>query len=99
MRLIISVGGNIAYDHFKKSGFSHIAKGANVPIPSTFISYSKKKCSFGKAIQITLDVKSGMDKLRNFNTIVQGKFLTQLSTARHKEEAQSELNLFYGELK
>ena len=88
MRLVVPVEGTRAYNHFWKSGFYHIAKGASVPILPTFLDYSKKTGGFGIAIHVTDDVIADMDKLRDFYSTVKGKFPTHSSTVRLKEETK-----------
>lgn len=89
MRLVVAVEGTRAHSQFWKSGFYHIAKGANVPILPTFLDYSKKRGGFGMALHVTGDVKSDMDTLRELYATVQGKFPKQASTIRLKEETQN----------
>ena len=40
--LVVPVEGSRAYNNFWRSVFYFIAKGANVPILTTFLDYSKK---------------------------------------------------------
>jgi 1-acyl-sn-glycerol-3-phosphate acyltransferase len=96
MRLVVAVEGTRAHSQFWKSGFYHIAKGANVPILPTFLDYSKKIGGFGVALHVTGDVKSDMDTLRELYATVQGKFPKQASTIRLKEETQNNQCLVYG---
>ena len=44
--LVVPVEGTRARANFWKSGFYHIAKGANVPILPTFLDYGKKRGGF-----------------------------------------------------
>ena len=49
-----------------KSGFYHIAKGANVPVVPGYLDYARKRAGLGPAITLTDDVRADMDKLRAF---------------------------------
>jgi 1-acyl-sn-glycerol-3-phosphate acyltransferase len=49
-----------------KSGFYHIARGANVPVVPGYLDYGRKRAGLGKAITMTGDVKADMDAIRAF---------------------------------
>lgn len=49
-----------------KSGFYHIARGADVPVVPGYLDYRRKRAGLGPAIHLTGDVKADMDKLRTF---------------------------------
>jgi 1-acyl-sn-glycerol-3-phosphate acyltransferase len=49
-----------------KSGFYHIARGANVPVCPGYLDYGRKVGGFGEPITMTGDVKADMDKIRAF---------------------------------
>jgi 1-acyl-sn-glycerol-3-phosphate acyltransferase len=49
-----------------KSGFYHIARGANVPVVPGYLDYGRKRAGLGPAIHLTGDVKADMDKIRAF---------------------------------
>jgi len=52
-------------DHWK-SGFYHIARGANVPVVPGYLDFKRKRAGLGPAIPMTGDVHADMDKLRAF---------------------------------
>jgi 1-acyl-sn-glycerol-3-phosphate acyltransferase len=53
-----------------KSGFYHIARGANVPVVPGYLDYRRKRAGLGKAIHLTGDVKADMDAIRAFYATV-----------------------------
>jgi 1-acyl-sn-glycerol-3-phosphate acyltransferase len=56
-----------------KSGFYHIARGANVPVVPGYLDYSRKRAGLGPAIHLTGDVKADMDAIRAFYSRVDAK--------------------------
>ena len=49
-----------------KSGFYHIARGADVPVAPAYLDYGRKRAGIGEPIAMTGDVRADMDKLRAF---------------------------------
>jgi 1-acyl-sn-glycerol-3-phosphate acyltransferase len=49
-----------------KSGFYHIARGANVPVIPAYLDYRQKRGGFGPAIHLTGNVRDDMDKIRAY---------------------------------
>lgn len=49
-----------------KSGFYHIALGANVPVVPGYLDFARKRAGLGRAIPMTGDVRADMDALRAF---------------------------------
>ncbi len=49
-----------------KSGFYHIARGANVPVVPGYLDYGRKRAGLGPAVMMTGDVRADMDHLRAF---------------------------------
>jgi 1-acyl-sn-glycerol-3-phosphate acyltransferase len=72
-------------DHWK-SGFYHIAREAGVPLLLAFMDYTKKVGGLGPSFVPTGDIKRDMDVIREFYRGRDGKFPTQASTIRLKEE-------------
>ncbi len=64
--LVIPPEGTRSYRDYWKSGFYHIAVGANVPIVPGFLDYGRKQGGFGPPIMPTGDVKADMDAIRAF---------------------------------
>lgn len=49
-----------------RSGFYHIARGADVPVVPGYLDYGRKRAGLGPAIHLTGDVKADMDTIRTF---------------------------------
>lgn len=56
-----------------KSGFYHIARGADVPVVPGYLDYGRKRAGLGEPIAMTGDVKADMDKIRAFYARVSPK--------------------------
>lgn len=52
-------------DHWK-SGFYHIALGAEVPVVPGYLDYGRKRIGLGAPIDLTGDVRADMDRIRAF---------------------------------
>lgn len=57
-----------------KSGFYHIAQGANVPLALAFLDFKRKRGGFGPTVHLTGDVDSDMATIRAFYTGISGKY-------------------------
>ena len=49
-----------------KSGFYHIAKGAQVPVVPGYLDFARRRAGLGPAIMLTGDVRADMDRIRAF---------------------------------
>jgi 1-acyl-sn-glycerol-3-phosphate acyltransferase len=49
-----------------KSGFYHIAVGANVPVVPGYLDYGRKRAGLGKGILMTGNVREDMDRIRAY---------------------------------
>jgi len=49
-----------------KSGFYHIARGANVPVSPGYLDYARKCAGLGPVIHLTGDVRADMDRIRAY---------------------------------
>ena len=87
--LVVPVEGTRARADFWKSGFYHIAKGANVPILPTFLDYSNKRGGFGIPINTSNDLVLDMQKIRDFYAPFSGKFPRKSGPVKLKEETSS----------
>jgi 1-acyl-sn-glycerol-3-phosphate acyltransferase len=58
--------GTRARAEYWKSGFYHIARGAQVPVVPGYIDYERKRAGLGPAIRLTGDVRADMDRIRAF---------------------------------
>ncbi len=56
-----------------KSGFYHIARGADVPICCGFLDYKTKRGGFGPIIHLTGDMDADMDTIRDFYKDITGR--------------------------
>ena len=57
-----------------KTGFYHIAHGANVPIALGFLDYQRKVGGIGPVIYPTGNIEADMQSIRTFYDGVTGKF-------------------------
>jgi len=64
--LLVPPEGTRRRADYWKSGFYHIAMGANVPIVPGYLDYERKRGGFGPAIEATGNRKADMDKIREF---------------------------------
>ncbi|MCA9564157.1 MAG: 1-acyl-sn-glycerol-3-phosphate acyltransferase [Myxococcales bacterium] len=71
---------------FWKSGFLHIAKGANVPIVLSYLDYSKKRGGFGPTLSSDMPVDELMEEIREFYSKVLGKFPEHFTPPRLRNE-------------
>jgi 1-acyl-sn-glycerol-3-phosphate acyltransferase len=69
-----------------KSGFYHIARGANVPVLCTFLDYGRKVAGVGPAILPTGDVRADMDRIRAFYEGIVGRYPSLATPVRLREE-------------
>ena len=88
LMLAVPVEGTRGYTDYWKSGFYHIAKGANVPILPTFLDYGSKRGGFGIPIQTTDNLSLDMEKIRNFYAPFKGKFPLKSGPIKLQEEDQ-----------
>lgn len=78
-------GTRTATDHWK-TGFYHIARGANVPIAMGFADYAKKMCGVGGWFTPSENISADFDILRKFYSNVTGKYPHKQSQVRLLEE-------------
>jgi 1-acyl-sn-glycerol-3-phosphate acyltransferase len=64
--LAIPPEGTRSRAEYWKSGFYHIARGANVPVVTGYLDFARKRAGLGPAIHMTGDVRADMDKIRAF---------------------------------
>lgn len=74
-----------------KSGFYHIARGANVPVVPGYLDYRRKRAGLGPAIHLTGDVKADMDRIRAFYKDIKASGLVpeHVGPMRLREEGAS----------
>lgn len=64
--LVIAPKGTRSKREYWKSGFYHIAHGANIPVALGFIDRAKMEYGWAHTIDLTGDVKADMDMIREF---------------------------------
>jgi 1-acyl-sn-glycerol-3-phosphate acyltransferase len=64
--LVIPPEGTRGRAEYWKSGFYHIARGADVPVRLGYLDFARKRGSFGPAMRLTGDVRADMDHIRAF---------------------------------
>jgi len=86
--LVITVPaeGTRDYVDYWKSGFYHIARGANVPIVMSYLDYPNKLGGFGPALMPTGDIGRDMDRIRAFYAGKFGKYPKRTGRIRLREE-------------
>jgi len=73
MVMVVAPEGTRKRDIYWKSGFYHIARGANVPIVMGFLDYARKAGGIGPTIMPTGDIEFDMEKIRYFYDKISGK--------------------------
>lgn len=73
-----------------KSGFYHIALGANVPVIPAYLDYRRRRGGFGPAVHLTGDPKRDMDQIRAFYKEMdpQGCYPENVGPIRLREEVE-----------
>lgn len=64
--LLIPPEGTRRRAEYWRSGFYHIARGANVPVVPGFLDFARRRGGFGPTIPMTGDVRADMDAIRAF---------------------------------
>jgi 1-acyl-sn-glycerol-3-phosphate acyltransferase len=72
--LVIAPEGTRGSVRSWKTGFYHVANGANVPIVTGFLDYSRKVGGVGPSILPTGDYEADMAKIWAFYSQIKGKF-------------------------
>ncbi len=89
LALVVPAEGTRARTEFWKSGFYHIARGANVPIVPSYLDFGQKRGGFGPALPMSGDVKRDMGLLRGFYAPMKGLYPDQFGPVRLREEEQT----------
>ncbi|MCF6278026.1 MAG: lysophospholipid acyltransferase family protein [Anaerolineales bacterium] len=74
-------GTRRSVDHWK-TGFYHIATGAQIPVAMCFLDYSRKTCGIGGYFYLTGDVEADLAVLKDFYADKVGKFPCRQGTIR-----------------
>ena len=73
MILVVPPSGTRSKVMYWKTGFYHIAKGANVPIVLGFLDYRRKVGGVGPVVIPTGDIEADMNTIRAFYADITGK--------------------------
>jgi 1-acyl-sn-glycerol-3-phosphate acyltransferase len=84
--LVIPPSGTRRRAEYWKSGFYHIARGAEVPIVCAYLDYTRKVGGVGLAFTLTGDVVGDMGRIRAFYAPIRGRFPEQTTPVRLREE-------------
>jgi 1-acyl-sn-glycerol-3-phosphate acyltransferase len=86
--LVIPPEGTRSRADYWRSGFYHIARGADVPVVPGYLDYKRKVAGLGPAIPMTGDVRADMDKIRAFYAEIHAsaKVPEQFGPIRLKDE-------------
>ena len=87
--LSVPAEGTRSKRDFWKSGFYHIAAGANVPIALSFLDWKTKRTGIGAVIWPSGDLKADMDRIREFYAGMEGRFPEKFTAPLLREEQAS----------
>jgi 1-acyl-sn-glycerol-3-phosphate acyltransferase len=73
MILALTPEGTRSWSPRWKTGFYHIAQGANVPLVLAYFDFAKKIGGIGKLLQLSGDIDADMIEIENFYGQVTGK--------------------------
>jgi 1-acyl-sn-glycerol-3-phosphate acyltransferase len=74
LTMVVAPEGTRKKVTYWKSGFYHIARGANVPIVLAFLDYLRKTGGIGPVLNLTGDIEADMESIRAFYSTVKGKY-------------------------
>lgn len=89
--LMVPAEGTRSHVDYWKSGFYHIARGANVPVVLSFLDFGTKVTGMGPTIDLTGDYTADMDKIREFYSGMQGLHPEKVGVIRLREEDVEDL--------
>jgi 1-acyl-sn-glycerol-3-phosphate acyltransferase len=82
----IPVEGTRKHTKYWKSGFYHIARGADVPVVPGYLDYARRRGGFGPEMRLTGDVRADMDRIRAFFADKQPRHPASVGEMRLREE-------------
>ena len=82
--LAVSPEGTRKKTDFWRTGFYYIAAGANVPIATAFLDYSKKTGGFGPLVKPSGDIEADFKTIKNFYSDIQGRHPETMAPIRMK---------------
>ncbi len=80
LKLAVPPSGTRGFQPFWKTGFYHIARGAQVPVATGFLDYQRKAGGFGPPLIPSGDIEADMAILRAFYGPIQGKYPRNTNT-------------------
>ncbi len=89
--LMVPAEGTRSHVDYWKSGFYHIARGADVPVVLSYLDFGTKVGGIGPTIQLTGDVRSDMDRIRKFYAGKTGLRPKNVGVIRLREEDVEEV--------
>lgn len=84
--LMVPAEGTRSHVDYWKSGFYHIARGANVPVVLSYLDFGRKVGGIGPAVEITGDIGADMDRIRAFYAGKTGLRPENVGVIRLREE-------------
>jgi len=84
--LVVPPSGTRRRAEYWKSGFYHIARGADVPIVCSYLDYARKVGGIGLVLTPTGDVAADMDRIRECYAPIRGRYPEQMTPVRLREE-------------
>jgi 1-acyl-sn-glycerol-3-phosphate acyltransferase len=89
--LMVPAEGTRSHVDYWKSGFYHIARGADVPVVLSYLDFGKKIGGIGPALKMTGDISADMDRIRAFYAGKQGLKPENVGVIRLREEDVEEV--------
>ena len=86
LALVVPAEGTRGPVDYWKSGFYHIARGADAPIVLGYLDYARRRGGFGPALRATENVRKDMDQIRAFYADKSAKYPDQFAEPRLREE-------------
>ncbi len=88
LHLMIAPEGTRASSDYWRSGFYHIARGAEVPLVPGYMDYARKRAGLGSPFRLSGDVCADMDRVREFYAGLgcRARFPHQVGPIRLREE-------------
>jgi len=84
--LMVPAEGTRSYVDYWKSGFYHIALGAEVPVVLSYLDFGRKEGGIGPALEMSGDVHADMDRIRAFYAGKTGLKPENVGVIRLREE-------------
>jgi 1-acyl-sn-glycerol-3-phosphate acyltransferase len=86
LALMVPAEGTRSYVDYWKSGFYHIARGADVPVVLSYLDFGTKVGGIGPAVRLTGDIAADMDEIRAFYEGKRGLRPAKMGRIRLREE-------------